>query len=114
MSTVIATPPTTESNPPPPAVEDIVKLGYVPVIVVPPAPVNATVWSGWLFVTVTFPVGPLTDIPVPAIIESTAPLPPPPPAEPKLNVTISIVSPESGAVDKVIVSADNVYVEASW
>lgn len=32
----------------------IVKLGYVPLIVVAPAPVRATVWSGLLFVTVKF------------------------------------------------------------
>ena len=71
LSTVIDVPPTTESTPPPPAVEDTVKLGYVPVIVVPPAPVKATVWSGAVFVIIGFAGSVLsTPIEAPATTES--------------------------------------------
>ena len=41
----------------------IVKLGYVPVIVVAPEPVNATVWSGAVFENTV----PVNVNPVPAV-----------------------------------------------
>ena len=41
----------------------IVKLGYVPEIVVAPAPVNATVWSGEALINAP----PLSVIPLPAV-----------------------------------------------
>ena len=46
----------------------IVKLGYVPDVVIPVPPVNATVWSGALFVIVSVPPASsyVFDIPVPA------------------------------------------------
>jgi hypothetical protein len=59
----------------------MVKFGYVPVTVVVPAPVKATVWSGAVFVIVNVPddvIGePLTEIPVPAVAATlvTVPLP---------------------------------------
>ena len=54
-----------------PESEEILKLGYVPVTTVSPVPVITTVWSGCVFVIVEFPVAPLIDIPVPAILDNT-------------------------------------------
>lgn len=56
---------------PPPPLLVIVKLGYVPVTVVEPAPVKDTIWSGAVLVTVMEPalvIGPPeTVMPVPAV-----------------------------------------------
>jgi hypothetical protein len=50
---------------------DIVKLGYVPLIVVVPLPLSDTTWSGAVLLTVMLPLDvtgpPLTEIPVPAV-----------------------------------------------
>ena len=52
----------------------IVKLGYVPVTVVVPAPVRATVWSGAVFDIINIfssaPVPSCKLIPVPAVVLS--------------------------------------------
>jgi len=45
----------------------IVKLGYVPDVLMPVPPVSDTVWSGAVLVNVTSPVAEDTDMPVPAI-----------------------------------------------
>lgn len=45
----------------------IVKLGYVPDVLMPVPPVSDTVWSGDVLVIVTAPVAPDTEMPVPAI-----------------------------------------------
>ena len=45
----------------------IVKLGYVPDVLMPVPSVKVTVWSGAVFVIVTAPVAPDTEMPVPAI-----------------------------------------------
>ena len=44
----------------------MVKLGYVPVVLMPVPAVNDTVWSGAVLVMVTAPVAPDTEMPVPA------------------------------------------------
>ena len=59
---------------------EIVKFGYVPVMVVVPPPVSDTTWSGDVFTTLIFPLlvigPPLTEMPVPAVkfTEVTVPL----------------------------------------
>lgn len=65
--------------------DEIVKLGYVPVIVVVPPCVSTTVWSGAVFVTVMLPevvIGPpVALMPVPGVMSTlvTVPEPPVPP-----------------------------------
>ena len=49
------------------SLEVTVKFGYVPVMLVVPAPVRATVWSGEELVTVIEPAPLLTLMPVPAV-----------------------------------------------
>ncbi len=44
------------------------KLGYVPVTTVVPAPVSETIWSGAVFVIVNDGYVPETEMPVPAVI----------------------------------------------
>lgn len=45
----------------------IVKLGYVPDMLIPVPAVNTTVWSGAVLVMVKFGYVPLVEIPVPAV-----------------------------------------------
>jgi hypothetical protein len=45
----------------------IVKLGYVPLVLIPVPAVKATVWSGEELVIVKFGYVPLVDIPVPEV-----------------------------------------------
>jgi hypothetical protein len=52
---------------PPPPEAAIVKLGYVPVIVIFEPAVKETVWSGALFVIVKLGYVPEVDMPVPAV-----------------------------------------------
>jgi hypothetical protein len=61
------------------AVLVIVKLGYVPVTLIPVLAVNATVWSGAVFVIVNVPLDviglPDTLIPVPAVAATLVTVP---------------------------------------
>jgi hypothetical protein len=68
----VPVPPTEVTVPPlDGAVLVIVKLGYVPLVLMPVPPVKTTVWSGAVLVTVTAPVEPETLIPVLAANELT-------------------------------------------
>ena len=80
----------------------MVKLGYVPLVLMPVPPVKTTVWSGAVLVIVEPELDWLTDMPVPAILRSDTVMRTcntPPPTEPPLITAATVtIGPVAGKV----------------